>query len=96
LTIYWASVPEFAKPFDQYMKYLAIKDKEHTLYSFRHAYITRALLREDGIPKGVIAKQCGTSEEMIEKYYDYVITTDYAAEFKKSDGLSSLSGSLEA
>jgi integrase len=91
---YRASVPEFAKPFDQYMKYLAIKDKKHTLYSFRHTYITHALLREDGMPKRAIAKQCGTSEEMIEQYYDHVITTDYAAELKKSDGLPSLSGNL--
>ena len=91
---YRASVPEFVKPFDQYMKYLAIKDKKHTLYSFRHTYITHALLREDGVPRRAIAKQCGTSEEVIEQYYDHVITTDYAAELKRSDGLPSLSGSL--
>lgn len=93
---YRASVPEFVKPFDQYMKYLAIKDKKHTLYSFRHTYITHALLREDGVPRRAIAKQCGTSEEVIEQYYDHVITTDYAAELKRSDGLPSLSGSLAA
>lgn len=93
---YRGSVPEFAKPFDQYMKYLAIKDKKHTLYSFRHTYITHALLREDGIPRRAIAKQCGTSEEMIDQYYDHVMTTDYAVELKKADGLPSLSGSLDA
>lgn len=43
-----------------------------------------------------VTKQCGTSEEVIEQYYDHVITTDYAAELKRSDGLPSLSGSLAA
>ena len=86
---YRGTPPDFIKPFDQYMTYLGMADKNHTLYSLRHTYITINLL-SGVIPRRAIAKQCGTSEDMIERYYDHVLTLDYADELKQSDNLPSL------
>lgn len=44
--------------------------EERTLYSMRHFYITRALIR--GTSHEFIAKQCGTSSAMITKHYSHV------------------------
>ena len=86
---YRKSSPDFVKPFQQYLKYLGMDDKNHTLYSLRHTYITNNLLTGN-MPRRAIAKQCGTSEDMIERYYDHVQTLDYAEELKHSDNLPSL------
>jgi integrase len=86
---YKGSPPEFGKPFDQYMSSLGFENKNHTLYSLRHTYITHALLL-DKVPRRAIAKQCGTSEEMIEQYYDHVVASDYAEELKQSDNMPKL------
>jgi integrase len=87
---YKGSPPEFGKPFDQYMLSLGFENKNHTLYSLRHTYITHALLLDE-VPRRAIAKQCGTSEEMIEQYYDHVVASDYAEQLKQSDNMPSLS-----
>lgn len=42
-----------------------------TLYSLRHSYITWGLL--EGISIHLLAEQCGTSIQMIEKHYSHVI-----------------------
>jgi len=42
-------------------------DPETTIYAARHTYITRAL--SNGVPLTAIAKQCGTSAQMIEQTY---------------------------
>jgi integrase len=86
---YRESAPDLVKPFEQYMAYLELGRGKHTLYSLRHTYITHALLL-DNIPRRAIAKQCGTSEEMIEQYYDHVVASDFAEELKKSDNMPSL------
>jgi len=44
--------------------------EDRTLYSLRHFYITRALMR--GTSHEFIAKQCGTSIAMITKHYSHV------------------------
>jgi len=94
LASYRDSSPEFGKPFEQYMAYLKFEGKKHTLYSLRHTYITHTLLLGK-MPRRAIAKQCGTSEDMIEKYYDHVMPSDYAEELKQADNMPSLTGSLE-
>lgn len=81
---YRDGVPELGKPFEQYLAHLQLGDKDHTLYSLRHTYITQKLLAGD-IPRRAIAKQCGTSEEMIEQYYDHVISLDYVDELTAGD-----------
>ena len=86
--------PEFGKPFGLYMIHLGFENKNHTLYSLRHTYITQALLL-DKVPRRAIAKQCGTSEEMIEQYYDHVVASDYADELTQSDNMPSLVSSLD-
>lgn len=43
---------------------------ERTLYSLRHFFITQSLLR--GTPAAAIAKQCGTSIQMIDDFYSHV------------------------
>ena len=49
---------------------------ERTLYSLRHTYITWQL--EEGIDMQVIATQCGTSKEMIERHYNHVVPSIFA------------------
>jgi hypothetical protein len=49
------------------LKYDKTSGKVRTLYSYRHFYITQALLDEIDIT--IIADNCGTSIGMIEKYY---------------------------
>jgi len=45
---------------EQYMGYLGMGTKNHTLYSFRDSYIIYKLLVD--VSAYDIAKQCGTSE----------------------------------
>ncbi|MEH6357439.1 MAG: phage integrase SAM-like domain-containing protein [Pseudomonadales bacterium] len=63
-------IPPFEKIMGQYMKFLGMGGKGHVLYSFRHSYITYQLLRD--VLAYDVAKQCGTSEAMIEQHYDHV------------------------
>lgn len=49
-----------------------------TIYSLRHFYATKRLSKEASIH--LIAKQMGTSIEMIEKHYSHVISSKVAAE----------------
>lgn len=54
-------------------------DAHHrTIYSLRHFYATRRLSKEASVH--LIAKQMGTSIEMIEKHYSHVISSKVAAE----------------
>ena len=62
-------VKEFDNGFRNLMDKCGIEHKnKKTLYSFRHTYISRLI--EKGVPVKNIASQCGTSIEMIEKFYD--------------------------
>lgn len=88
---YRNSPPDFGKSFNQYLKYLNMNNKNHSLYSLRHTYITRALLsKSQKMTKRMIAKQCGTSEEMINQYYDHVEAMDFATELARINYLPSL------
>jgi len=73
---------KFTKIFNTILKKLDLyKDSEgnkRSLYSLRHSYITWQL--EKGMEKGKIAKQCGTSEAMIEQHYSHVTPSMYARE----------------
>jgi len=62
--------PNFIDVMDQYMDYLKLTARGHSLYSFRHTYITYKLLKD--VSAYDIAKQCGTSEAMINQFYDHV------------------------
>lgn len=86
---YRGSAPEYGRAFAQYIGYLDMDNRDHTLYSLRHTYITQRLLSDD-LPRRAIAKQCGTSEEMIDKFYDHVISLDYADELRRPDKHRSL------
>ena len=57
--------------------------KNHTLYSFRHSYITYRLLAD--VSAYDIAKQCGTSESMIEQFDDHVSPLQRAKNLKFKD-----------
>jgi len=57
---------------------------KRTLYSLRHTYITLRLL--EGVKPGVIAKQCGTSTEMIEQHYDHLTALMHVKELVGSEG----------
>jgi hypothetical protein len=46
------------------------------LYGIRHMRITTDVLK--GIPYHVIALQCGTSVQMIEKTYAHLLVDNYA------------------
>lgn len=63
-----------------------------SLYSLRHSYITWSL--EDGTDIQVIATQCGTSTEMIERHYSHVVPAMFAEELSgrkpESDSLSNI------
>ena len=68
-------VKNLVRPFGKMLEAAKLKidprtGDERTLYSLRHFYITRALMR--GTSHEFIAKQCGTSSAMITKHYSHV------------------------
>ena len=74
-----STTPELGRVFGQLLEQLQLKDSPHgtrTLYSIRHSYITWAIL--DGMKLPIIANQCGTSVEMIEKHYNHIVPLNNA------------------
>jgi len=57
--------------------------KARTIYSLRHLYATRSLSSETN--PFLLAKQMGTSVEMLEKHYGQVVTSSLAAEITKAE-----------
>jgi integrase len=57
---------------------------KRTLYSLRHTYISLRLL--EGVSPSIIAKQCGTSAEMIQRHYDHLTTLMHVKELVGSEG----------
>jgi hypothetical protein len=53
-----------------------------TLYSLRHFYATQRLSHETS--PFLLAKQMGTSVEMLEKFYGQTVTSSLAAQVSKS------------
>lgn len=69
---------EFGRNFTKLLNALDMKSDAHgerTLYSLRHSYITWEIQKGTNI--SAIAKQCGTSIEMIERHYSHVLATDF-------------------
>lgn len=67
--------------FKQLLAYENIDYKEgYSLYSFRHTYISKALLAGTSII--AIASQCGTSAEMIERNYNHITAKMRANELR--------------
>ena len=67
------------KSFTRLLKKLNLYEDAHgkrTLYSLRHTYITLELQR--GTAMHVVAKQCGTSIEMLERHYSHVVPEMFA------------------
>ena len=70
---------QFSSNFRNILNKLNLKRDAHgdrTLYSLRHSYITWELQR--GTPIAAIAKQAGTSAEMVERHYSHIIAGDFA------------------
>ncbi|GGO65325.1 tyrosine-type recombinase/integrase [Bowmanella pacifica] len=70
-----STTKELGRTFDSALEEAGLKESAHgprTLYSLRHSYITWELLSQN-VTIDVIAKQCGTSIQMIEQHYNHVI-----------------------
>ena len=88
--------PDLGRSFKQYLDYLEISGPGRVLYSLRHSYISHHLLNKS-LTVRAIAKQCGTSEEMINRHYDHIESFDYADELMRTDGFRQQSANhLEA
>ncbi|WP_017189347.1 MULTISPECIES: tyrosine-type recombinase/integrase [Vibrio] len=73
-TIY-SKTPTYPKIFKKWIDHLKSlgklpRDKDLTLYSLRHSYITTSI--EEGVPLPLIAENAGTSASMIEKHYSHI------------------------
>jgi len=72
---------ELGKNFTALLKRLGLNktdDGKRSLYSLRHTYITLQILAK--VPPNIIAKNCGTSPEMIQQHYDHVTAQMFAKE----------------
>ncbi|WAJ69521.1 tyrosine-type recombinase/integrase [Catenovulum adriaticum] len=77
-----ATTKELGVNFDKALELCGLKASSHgtrSLYSIRHTYITLALT-EQLFSVEVLAKQCGTSSQMIEQHYSHVIPRTYKKE----------------
>jgi len=74
------------------LKYSAYGDR--TLYSLRHSYITWKLQQKVNI--SVIAAQCGTSVEMIERHYSHLVPSMFAEQLSGAGGSLDLTSSADA
>lgn len=71
-----------SRKFSDILNKLNLKDSpygERTLYSLRHSYITWNLKSKADIAS--LAKQCGTSIEMIDRTYSHLLPTMFRQEF---------------
>lgn len=84
-----SKIIDFSKTFEYYIKFLRkkkwIKERNHTLYSFRHTYITQKLTSQEGAERWTaeeVAVQCGNSLQMIWNFYLKLQAIDKAFNFK--------------
>lgn len=81
-----AAVQTMKKSFESLLKFAGISAQRdggtRTLYSLRHFYATQRLSHETS--PFLLAKQMGTSVEMLEKFYGQTVTSTLAAEISKS------------
>jgi integrase len=71
---------ELSRTFSRYLEEKSMDTSgshNRTLYSLRHTYITWQL--ENGIEPYIIGHQCGTSVQMIEKFYSHATAKAHAA-----------------
>jgi integrase len=75
-------IREFKHSFNSLLDFaevpVKVDGKARTIYSLRHFYATRRLSKEASAH--LIAKQMGTSIEMLEKHYSHVISSKVAAQ----------------
>jgi len=73
---FWPHHTSFENGFDNLLKRCNMKTdpitgQSFSIYSLRHTYITHRLIA--GVTSDIIATQCGTSVDMIEKHYSNVV-----------------------
>lgn len=82
-----ARISSFKNSFASLLKFAGVpieKDgASRTPYSLRHFYATRQLSKETN--PFLLAKQMGTSVEMLEQHYGQVVTTSLATQITKAD-----------
>lgn len=87
-------IQNFKNSFSALLKFAGIPvmrdGKRRSIYSFRHYYATRQLSKE--VNPFLLAKQMGTSVEMLEKHYGQVMTRELAAQITKAQPSMYLSG----
>ena len=66
---------------------IAKEGMNRTIYSLRHFYGTQRL--RGNINPYILAKNMGTSVEMIEKFYGHILTPDIVSSIKKTTSQSS-------
>ncbi|QZP08703.1 tyrosine-type recombinase/integrase [Caenibius sp. WL] len=87
-------IQNFKNSFSALMKFAGIPierdGKRRSIYSFRHYYATRQLSKE--VSPFLLARQMGTSVEMLEEHYGQVVTRELAAQITKAQPSMYLSG----
>ena len=82
-----SSTKELGNIFNKAVGEAGLKNSAHgvrTLYSLRHSCITWRLMSGD-VNMEVLAKQCGTSVQMIEQHYSHVVPSMFAKELSGID-----------
>ncbi|MBL4911451.1 MAG: tyrosine-type recombinase/integrase [Alteromonadaceae bacterium] len=77
---------ELSRAFDKLIIENELKESprgKRTLYSLRHTYITWQLMNQ--LPAQIIAKQCGTSIQMLEQHYSHVMPEMFTNELSGVD-----------
>ncbi|ACJ31125.1 Phage integrase [Shewanella piezotolerans WP3] len=77
-----STTKELGKAFDKALLDTGLKQSAHgvrTLYSLRHTYITWQLMSGE-VSMEILAKQCGTSVQMIEQHYSHVVPKMFTRE----------------
>ena len=81
-----SAIQTMKRSFESLMKFAEISAQRdggtRTLYSLRHFYATQRLSHETS--PFLLAKQMGTSVEMLEKFYGQTVTSSLAAQVSKS------------
>ena len=78
---------QLGRNFSMLLKRLKLEEGsggKRTMYSLRHTYISHRLLER--VSPYVLAKQCGTSPEMIQRHYDHLTPLMHVKELVGSEG----------
>ena len=87
-------IGSFKKSFAALLAHAKVPVLGRTIYSLRHFYITGRL--QNGVAVYLVAKQCGTSVEMIEKVYGHVIHSELAEQITRTQMIQGLGATLDA